>query len=153
MDLSNIGVTTRNKKPRRLGRGTGTGRGKTSGRGHKGAGQRKGKKLPYIGFRGGNLPYLRVIPKRGFSPPRRKDYQIVNLGDIQNKIKDAGEINPNILKEKNIIKDADRPVKILADIDTKGAFTLKALFKADKFSSRAKELIEAAGGGIEQLER
>jgi len=151
MDLSKIRVKTKNKKPKRLGRGTGTGKGKTSGRGHKGAGQRAGKRLPYEGFRGGNLPYLRIIPKRGFSPYRKKVYQLVNLGDIQKKIKKAEEVNPDLLKEKNLIKDIKKPIKILADIE--GDFILRAVFKADKFSAKAKELIEAAGGKTECLIR
>ena len=58
MDLSNIKGRVKNKKPKRLGRGTGSGTGKTAGRGHKGAGQRSGKKLPYAGFIGG-------APKKG----------------------------------------------------------------------------------------
>jgi large subunit ribosomal protein L15 len=151
MDLSNIRVKTKNKKPKRLGRGTGSTTGKTAGRGHKGAGQRKGKTLPYVGFRGGNLPYLRLIPKRGFNPPRRMDYQVVNLGDIQKKIIKAEEIGPQLLKEKGLIDSAKKPVKVLANIKDK--FSLKALFKADKFSSKARELIEAAGGKAECLNR
>ena len=151
MDLSRIRVKTRNKKPKRLGRGTGSTTGKTAGRGHKGAGQRKGKCLPYEGFRGGNLPYLRIIPKRGFTPHRKKEYQVVNLGDIQKKIKKGEEINPDILKGKNLIKDTKKPVKVLAGIE--GEFALCAIFKADKFSSKARELIEKAGGKIECLNR
>ncbi|MFH1505193.1 MAG: 50S ribosomal protein L15 [Candidatus Omnitrophota bacterium] len=144
MDLSNIKVKIKNKKPKRLGRGSGSGTGKTSGRGHKGAGQRKGKKLPYIGFRGGNLPFYRIIPKRGFTPPRCKEYQIVNLGDIQARIKDSKEVTPEILMQFNLIKDDKKPVKILGRVKDK--FTLKMAFKADKFSSSAKKIIEAAGG-------
>ncbi len=151
MDLSNIRVKTKNKKPKRLGRGTGSTTGKTAGRGHKGAGQRKGKTLPYEGFRGGNLPYLRLIPKRGFTPHRRVKYQVVNLGDIQKKISKAEEIGPELLKENNLVSSAKKPIKVLATVQDK--FSLKALFKADKFSSKARELIEAAGGKVECLNR
>jgi len=147
MELSNIKVKVKNKKPKRLGRGTGSGWGKTAGRGNKGAGQRSGKKLPYAGFRGGNLPYLRVIPKRGFTPPRGTKYQVVNLGDIQAKAKDSKEITPEILKKLNLIKDDKKPVKILGGAAQK--LTLKALFKADRFSSGAKKMIEEAGGKAE----
>ena len=151
MDLSNIRIKTKNRKSKRVGRGVGSGRGKTSGRGHKGAGQRKGKTLPYTGFRGGNLPLIRTFPKRGFNPHRRKEYQEVNLSDIQKKIKSTKEVTPEILKKMNIIKDEKKPVKILAK--TAGDFTKKCVFKADKFSSRARELIETAGGSIECLNR
>ena len=73
------------KKVKRVGRGPGSGHGKTSCRGHKGTGQRKGR-MYYVGFLGGNVPYLRKIPKRGFNPPRRREYQIVNLKDIVKKL-------------------------------------------------------------------
>lgn len=151
MDLSKLKPKVKNKKPKRLGRGRGSGTGKTAGRGHKGAGQRKGKKLPYAGFRGGNLAYYRKLPKRGFTSPYRKDYQIVNLGDIEKKIKNTAQIDPKILKESNFIKSEKKLIKILAGGADK--FSFKADFKADKFSLRAKELIETAGGKVEYIER
>lgn len=151
MELVNIKPKIKNKRPKRVGRGSGSGSGKTSGRGHKGAGQRKGKYLPYPGFRGGNLPYLRIIPKRGFNPYRRVEYQEVNLKDIQKKIKDVKEVTPEILENLNLVKNQKKPIKILADI--KGDFKYKAIFKVDKFSRKAKELIEKAGGKAECLSR
>lgn len=151
MDLSILKTRSESKNPKRLGRGIGSGLGKTSGRGHKGAGQRKGKKLPYAGFRGGNLPLARVLPKRGFTPYRRRKYQIVNLGDILKRIKGSSEINPEVLKKFNLIKDTKKPVKILAYL--REDFSSKAIFKADKFSSKARELIEKAGGSLECLSR
>ncbi|MFA7676964.1 MAG: 50S ribosomal protein L15 [Candidatus Omnitrophota bacterium] len=151
MDLSNIKVRVKNKGPKRVGRGTGSGLGKTSGRGHKGAGQRKGKVLPYIGFRGGNLPLARKLPKRGFNPPKRKIYQIVNLIDIQEKLADVSDITPVELEKAGLIKSKIKPIKILAS--AKGDFKLKIVCKADKFSVKAKEIIEAAGGKTECLSR
>lgn len=152
MDLSNIRkVGKKNKKSKRLGRGTGTGKGKTSGRGHKGAGQRKGKKLPYAGFRGGNLPIARILPKRGFNSLRKVEYQIVNLKDIQAKAKDEKEINPEVLEKIKLIKDKEKPVKILAKVED--GFSKKVVIKVDKFSRKVKELVEAAGGSIECLPR
>lgn len=152
MDLSKLKGKIRIKKPKRLGRGIGSGKGKTAGRGHKGAGQRKGKTLPYAGFSGGNIAYFRRFPKRGFNSPNRKDYQIVNLIDIEKKLKDTAEIDANILKKAALIKDEKKPVKILGRINDKEKFSLKAVFKADKFSVKAKELIEAAGGEVKVCE-
>jgi large subunit ribosomal protein L15 len=151
MDLSKLKPRVKAKTTKRLGRGSGSGWGKTSGRGHKGAGARSGKVLPYIGFAGGNIPYLRKIPKRGFNAPKSKDYQIVNLGDIQERLKDINTIDPKALQDCRLIKDENKPVKILAAVLEK--FSLKANFKADSFSAKAKELIEAAGGKIECLAR
>lgn len=149
MDLSAIKVKVKNKKPKRKGRGTGSTLGKTAGRGNKGAGQRAGKKLPYSGFRGGNLPYLRKIPKRGFNSPTKREYQIVNLRDIDESLKGVKEVTPKDLKQANLIKDEKKPVKILANI--KSDLSIKATFKADRFSAKAKQIIEAAGGSVECL--
>jgi large subunit ribosomal protein L15 len=55
---------TRQRK--RIGRGESSGWGKTSGRGHKGAGQRAGNSYRAY-FEGGQMPFARRIPKRGFS--------------------------------------------------------------------------------------
>ena len=151
MNLSNLKPKTKNKKPRRVGRGTGSGLGKTSGRGHKGAGQRKGKKLPYTGFRGGNLPLVRTFPKRGFTSVRPKIYQIVSLGDIQKKINIKDEITPEIFEKFNLIKDKDQPIKVLANLG--GEFKKKVTVKADAFSAKAKEIIESQGGIAECLNR
>jgi large subunit ribosomal protein L15 len=151
MGLSKSRPRVKNKKLKRLGRGTGSTLGKTSGRGHKGAGQRKGKKTPYPGYSGGTLPFMRLIPKRGFNSPRKLVYQIVNLEDIKQRAAKSSEINPEILKKVNLIKDAKKPIKILAKL--KGDFSLKALFKADKFSESAVKLIEKAGGKAECLSK
>jgi len=145
MELKDLRPNVKRKSPKRAGRGTGSGLGKTSGRGHKGAGQRSGKKLPYIGFSGGNIPYIRKIPKRGFNHDKDFYYQIVNLKDINERLKDLKEIKPINLKEANLIKDENKPVKILAKLDNK-EFNLNASIYAHNFSKKSKELIEKNGG-------
>lgn len=151
MSLSNIKAVTKNKKAKRRGRGTGSGLGKTSGRGHKGAGQRKGKKLPYAGYSGGNIPFVRQLPKRGFRPVRPKAYQLVNLSTIQEKLKVDRELTPESMEELSLVKDKNKPIKVLAK--TKGKFNLKINLKVDKISAKAKEIIESAGGSCECLKR
>ena len=148
MNLSSITVKDKARKVRRVGRGTGSGRGKTSGRGHKGAGQRKGR-MYYIGFQGGNVPYLRKIPKRGFRSKAKREYQIVNLEDITQKLKKEKEITPSELKKANLIEDEKKPVKILARLQSQFSVTSKV--SAHKFSRKAKELIEKAGGTVQCL--
>jgi large subunit ribosomal protein L15 len=151
MELSKITLRTKKKTGKRLGRGSGSGWGKTAGRGNKGAGSRSGNVWPYVGFNGGNIPYARKMPKRGFNIYSKEAFQVVNLGDIQERIKDTKEINPETLMTAKLIKDANLPVKILADVKNK--FTVKATFKADKFSEKAKKIIEEAGGKAECLKR
>jgi large subunit ribosomal protein L15 len=151
MDLSEIKLVTKNKKAKRRGRGTGSGLGKTSGRGHKGAGQRKGKKTPYIGFSGGNIPFFRQLPKRGFTARNAKEYQVVNLITIGERAKDNTELTPEVMEELNLIKNKKKLIKILANKSDK--FNLKLTIKADKISKKAKEILESNGGGFECLER
>jgi large subunit ribosomal protein L15 len=151
MDLSKITLKTKKKTGKRLGRGSGSGWGKTAGRGNKGAGSRSGNVWPYVGFNGGNVPYARKMPKRGFNIYSKEIFQVVNLSDIQEKIKNTKEIDPQALKSAKLIRDANLPVKILADVKDK--FTVKAVFKADKFSGKAKKIIEEAGGEVQCLKR
>ena len=130
------------KKKKRVGRGHGTGYGKTSGRGHKGSGQRSGnKKRPW--FEGGQMPLARRLPRRGFKNIFKEKFQIVNLCDIA-KIKKVSKINPVILNENGLIRSALKPVKILGkgDIDKKISIT------ASSFSESAKNKIEKAGGAV-----
>ena len=133
------------KKRRRVGRGTGSGLGKTSGRGHKGAGQRSGfTKKP--GREGGQMPLHRRLPKFGFTNIFRKECQIVNLTDLANKF-DAGEVTPEALKSAGLIKKTNVPVKVLGNGTIEKAYTVKAA----KFSKSAITKIEAAGGKTEVI--
>ena len=47
--------------------------GKTAGRGHKGQNARSGGGVR-PGFEGGQNPFTRRLPKRGFTNPNRKEY-------------------------------------------------------------------------------
>lgn len=152
MDISTIIVKNKPKAKCRLGRGSGSGKGKTASRGHKGAGQRKGKVSPYLGFSGGNLPFFRKIPKRGFNSPRRRIYQIINLDRISeclSRLEKENTIDPSLFKKFNLIKDENKPVKILSRGGDK--FSHKITLKAHKFSKKAKEIIEKVGGKVEYL--
>ena len=70
------------KKRKRIGRGQGSGYGKTSGRGEKGQRSRSGFKSKR-GFEGGQTPLQRRLPKRGFFNRFRKEYQVINLKDLE----------------------------------------------------------------------
>lgn len=130
------------KKKKRIGRGHGTGLGKTSGRGHKGAGQRSGnKKRPW--FEGGQMPLARRLPRRGFNNIFKERFQIVNICDIL-KIKKVSKIDSTILSQNGLIRSALKPIKILGigDIDR------KIIVTASSFSKSAKNKIEKAGGSV-----
>ena len=130
------------KNKKRIGRGHGSGLGKTSGRGHKGAGQRSGnKRRPW--FEGGQMPLARRLPRRGFTNIFKEEIQIVNISDL-NRIEKNSEIDPVVLQENGMIRSSLKPVKILGegDIDKKLNVTASA------FSASAKNKIEKAGGTV-----
>lgn len=126
-----------------VGRGPGSTLGKTSGRGHKGQKSRSGSKSR-IGFEGGQMPLHRRLPKRGFTSLFRKEYSIVNLGDIASceKIDAAKEITVQTLIECGLVKDSKLPVKVLGQ----GSLDKAMKIEAHKFSSSAERKIVDAGG-------
>lgn len=133
------------KERNRVGRGIGSGNGKTAGKGHKGQNARSGGGVR-PGFEGGQTPLFRRLPKRGFTNINRKDYAIVNL-DTLNVFEEGTEITPVLLIETGIVSKEKAGIKILA----KGKLEKKLTVKAHKFSSAAKEAIEAAGGQTEVI--
>ena len=133
------------KSRKRLGRGMASGHGKTSGKGHKGQKARSGGGVR-LGFEGGQTPLFQRLPKRGFTNINRKEYAIVNL-DALNRFDDNTEVTPELLLEEGVISKAKAGVKILAN----GTIDKKLNVKAHKFSTAAKEAIEAAGGKAEVI--
>jgi len=132
-----------NKKKKILGRGQGTGRGTTSGKGNKGQKARSGGKT-YVGFEGGQMPLYRRLAQRGFSNyPFKKEWQVVNLGEIEKRYESGETVDFASLHKKRLVKGTE-PVKILAN----GDFSKKLNFKVAAVSAGAKEKIEKAGGGI-----
>ena len=147
MDLSNLKPAKGSVKEKtRKGRGQGSGKGGTSTRGHKGAQARSGAKRK-IGFEGGQMPLQRIVPKFGFTNRNRVEYVPVNLSTLQ-KLADKGitVITPEVLVEKGVTHTKEL-VKILA----KGELTAKLEVKANAFSAKAQQAIEAAGGTCEKI--
>jgi large subunit ribosomal protein L15 len=138
------------REKKRVGRGHGSGHGKTSGRGQKGQKARSGwKGGTRPGFEGGQTPLYMRFPKRGFSnAPFKKEYAIVNVGLLNERFEEGAEITPEVLREAGLVKK-NLPVKVLGD----GELTKKFTVKAHKFSTSAKEKIEAAGGSCEVIEK
>ncbi len=130
------------KKRKILGRGPGSGHGKTSTRGSKGQTSRAGRHF-YLGFEGGQSPLIRRIPKRGFTNRFKKEYQIVNLNQL-NKLKEPA-ISPELLEQKGLIKDKNKLIKILGEGEIKNPITIQA----HAFSKRASQEIKNSGGKVE----
>ncbi len=134
------------KRKRRVGRGTGSGRGYTSGRGANGQNSRSGNKIRPT-FEGGQTPLFRKLPKRGFNNIFKKQYNVVNVYQLNN-FDEGTEITPELMQERGLIDNiAKNGVKVLA----KGDITKNLTIKAHAFSKSAVEKIENAGGKAEVI--
>ncbi len=131
---------------KRIGRGNASGHGTYSGRGLKGQKSRAGHK-PRLGFEGGQTRLIKRLPRRrGFTNIFRKEYSAVNLRDLE-RFEAGTEVTPELLKQSRVVRSLRRPVKVLARGDLTKALTVKV----HKFSTAAKEKIEAAGGSALEI--
>ena len=146
MKLSELESPKSLKKKKRVGRGDGSGHGTTSGRGTKGQLSRSGGKTR-IGFEGGQMPLQRRVPHlKGFKNLRKKVFNIVNVGDLEN-FKEGTTIDYKLLDKKGLIMKKDSPLKVLGN----GELSKKLTVKANAFSGSASEKIEKAGGKAEVI--
>lgn len=144
MDLHSLQTAEGSKHRKiRVGRGRASGKGKTAGRGHKGQMSRAGSGHKPL-FEGGQMPFYRKLPKRGFTNFTRKNILPVNL-DALAVFEDGVEVTIELLKEKGLVNGRFDGVKILGN----GNMEKKLTVKASAFSASAKEKIEAAGGTCE----
>ena len=128
---------------KRKGRGEGSGKGKTAGRGTKGT---KARGEVHQFFEGGQMPLIRRVPKlKGFTPPNRKEYGAVNVGQLADL--GATEVGPDDLRSAGLIRKRDKLVKILGG----GDISSKVTVKAHAFSESARTKIEGAGGTVEVI--
>lgn len=137
-------------KRRRVGRGIGSGRGKTSSRGGKGQTARSGVSIH--GFEGGQMPLHRRLPKRGFTPYRRKKYAEITLGKLQAAL-DAGRIDAKNLLTGQILKEAGLVSRLMDGIRViGGGGELKVPLKLAVLgiSGPALQALQALGGEIVQ---
>lgn len=129
--------------PKRLGRGIGSGQGKTAGKGHKGQKARSGGGVR-PGFEGGQQPLYRRLPKRGFTNIFKKEFNVLNVRDLE-RFESGTLVTVETLIEAGVIKQIKDGVKILGT----GELTKALTVRVDKVSSAAAEKIVAAGGKVE----
>ncbi|MBR3265735.1 MAG: 50S ribosomal protein L15 [Erysipelotrichaceae bacterium] len=130
---------------KRLGRGQGSGHGKTAGKGHKGQNARSGGGVA-IGFEGGQTPFFKSMPKRGFTNFNRVEYAVVNLSDL-NRFEDGTTVTPELLKQAGIVKKQLDGIKVLGN----GKLEKKVNVTCNKISKSAQAAIEKAGGKVEVI--
>ena len=145
MDLSNLKPALGSTHhERRIGRGQGSGKGGTSTRGHKGAKSRSGYH-DKIGFEGGQMPLQRRVPKFGFKNVNRVEYKAINVNMLQFL---AERDNLSVIDRETLINAGLLNKNALVKILGEGMLTLKLEVKANAFSKKAVEAIEAAGGSV-----
>ena len=148
MNLSNLKPAEGSIKTRkRIGRGPGSGLGGTSTRGHKGAKSRSGSQHK-IGFKGGQMPIQRRLPKFGFKNINRVEYKAINLSTLQAlaEANQLAKVGIEDLVNAGFIS-ASQLVKILGN----GNLTAKLEVEAHAFSKSAEAAIQAVGGTVVKL--
>lgn len=139
------------KRSKRVGRGTGSGHGKTSTRGMKG---QKAREQVRPGFEGGQTPlYRRLRKRRGMGKSARnlgifaREYAEVNVGRLQERFDAGSVVTPEVLRERQIVRNVRDGLRILGEGDLTKALTVRA----HHFSAAARAKIEAAGGTAEVI--
>jgi large subunit ribosomal protein L15 len=132
------------KKRKTIGRGNSSGHGTYSCRGMKGQRARSGVgglKRMAMKSRTQQIPKL-----RGFKSIKAKDFGL-NLGSLNDIIKDNDVVEPKILLKAGLIDSLNKTIKLLGD----GTFDKKNITVVNiKLSKSAQEKIEALGGKISQ---
>ena len=127
----------------RKGRGEGS-KGKTAGRGTKGT---KARGTVPASFEGGQMPLHMRIPKlKGFKNPNKVDFQVVNVATINKLFPEGGDVTVSDLVAQGAVRSG-QPVKVLGQ----GEISVAVTVTANKFSSSARDKIDAAGGSTIEL--
>jgi large subunit ribosomal protein L15 len=130
-----------NRERTRVGRGQGSGLGKTAGRGGKGQKARSGN-MHFEGFEGGQMPLQRRLPKFGFKNVFRRDFEEVQVGDLEGL---SGVVDPAALKAAKLVRGNRDGVVLLGGGELKSAVTVKV----HRVTAGARAAVEQAGGKIE----
>ena len=92
------------------------------------------------------MPLQRRLPKRGFTNLFKKEYNVVNTGDL-GRFGAEATLDMEVLKEAGFIKKKKAGLKLLA----KGEIANPVTIQVHKASKAAREKVEAAGGKVEIL--
>ena len=91
------------------------------------------------------MPLARRLPKKGFNPPKRTIYQIVNVRDL-NRFEDGQDIGVETLRECGLIT-RKLPVKLLGE----GELRVSINIKVNSASQSAVEKVEKLGGKVDLI--
>ncbi|PAF55389.1 50S ribosomal protein L15 [Mycoplasmopsis agassizii] len=144
MKLSELKANPGSRKEKhRVGRGHAAGKGKQAGKGQSGQAKRSGTKA---GFEGGQNPWFRRLPKRGFNNVNHVEYQVVNLGVLNERFENKTVIDIELLVKERLA-NRTLPVKLL----NKGSLEKSFTIKVNAASEAAKEAVKKAGGSVEVI--
>lgn len=135
------------KKRARVGRGIGSGMGKTSTHGQKGQKSRSG--VAINGFEGGQMPIYRRLPRRGFNPLNKVQYQVVNTGRLQRliyagRLDASADITTEVMVAAGLARSNGAPIRLLAE----GELTAAIRISVHSGSRQAIAVVEKAGGTV-----
>ncbi len=151
MKLNEIFDNSGSRKEKfRLGRGIASGKGKTAGRGHKGQKSRSGVAIK--GFEGGQMPFYKRVPKRGFNNIFTIKHAEVNLSKLQEfidskKLDIKGEITLEALAKAGVVRSSDKSVRLLGV----GKLKSKINITVNGVSKTALKAVETCGGKVTVL--
>lgn len=136
---------TKQRPPKRVGRGISAGQGKTAGRGTKGQGARKSPVR--AGFEGGQTPLAMRLPKlRGFKS-HRTPVEVVYTGQLD-AIKTA-TVDTEALFKAKLISNPHVVVKLIVQGEVKAKHDIKLAAA----SAGAVEMVKKAGGSFTKTDR
>ncbi len=133
-------------KRRRVGRGLGSGLGKTGGRGSKGEGSRTGGTNRGPLFEGGQFPWWKRLPYRGFTNlPHRVTYQAIDFARALKRVS-GDEISLATLEKAGLINEGEL-VKLVGKAEVKRAVKISV----HRVTGSVRQAVEAAGGSVAEL--
>ncbi|CAC13742.1 50S RIBOSOMAL PROTEIN L15 [Mycoplasmopsis pulmonis] len=145
MELHSLKSTPGSRKEKhRKGRGHAAGKGKQAGKGQ--SGQRKRSKVR-LGFEGGQNPWFRRLPKRGFKNINHIEYQPLSLEALEKHFLENEVVDLEKIYEKRLVTKRTLPVKLLAN----GKLTKKLTIHVHSASQSAIQAVESLGGKVEVL--
>ncbi|EPX74027.1 ribosomal protein subunit L15 [Schizosaccharomyces octosporus yFS286] len=152
--LSDLNNRPNVKNSKRVGRGPASGKGKTSARGHKGSGQRRGRRIK-PGFEGGQTPITKLFPKIGRSTREIKNYVPLGLGRVHAWIR-SGRLDSSkpILMKQLLDSRCCRGIKDGVELVADGKaeeLNIPIHIEVTKATKEAIECVEKAGGTVKTV--
>ena len=89
------------------------------------------------------MPLYFRLPKRGFTNPFRKFYNVINI-DALDQFEAGAVVDQASLAAKGLLRDASLPIKLLG----RGSLNKKLDITVDKASSSARDAVAKAGGQL-----